>query len=321
MSKNEVLLQNAEAVREVLLSVIKEAKNDEISVPFSGEVSSDVMSNVMRPSSKRDENKQLEGLSTSTFLDELFLDDEGKPVHGIPKASNTILTGLPSSGKSLFMAELLVKLAVHSKVVFVTSEDIWTSTSGRMDLETRVMDKAKKLGLDWEKIYTNIYILDTVENKEIRDWVNFISTYRRLVESEQATVLLVDSLTLLEDNRGALKGRLRELMRYNQRKGITSIMVNQRAVEEADNLAMAGGIALSHIVDIVMVMDYKKVSSWDGQLKQDVPTAKQGKMVNFFRILKCRLCRFNGKYFAYELPDDGIVKFINAEEDIPTEEK
>jgi len=317
---DKTLQENADALRSVLANILENAKTDEVSEPFNKEISNDVMSNVSRPSSEQNESKKLVGIKTDTFLDEIFLDNDDKSIDGIPAVSNTILTGLPSSGKSLLIAELLIKLAQNNKVIFVTSEDMWTSTSGRYDLETRVMEKAKKLGIDWSKIFINMYIIDTVEHAELRDWINFITTYRRLVEGEKATILLVDSLTLLEDNRGALKRRLLELMRYNQKKGITSILINQRAIEEVDNLAMAGGISLSHIVDIVMVMDYKKVWSGDAQIKDDTG-AKQGETINFFRILKCRLCKTLVNYKRYEIIKDGMINLINKPEFNISEEK
>jgi hypothetical protein len=145
-------------------------------------------------------------------------------------------------------------------------------------------------------------------NAELRDWHTFVHAYRNLVENEKVEFLLVDSMTLLEDTRGQLKMRVLELMRYNQIHGITAILINQRGIDEADGLNTAGGIALTHIVDIVMELDFKKPSSWDSQLKLDIPDAKQGQMVNFFRILKCRVCRYNASYINYEISKDGFVK-------------
>jgi predicted ATP-dependent serine protease len=198
-------------------------------------------------------------------------------------------------------------------VCFVTSEEIFKTDSGRYSLEARMLERAKKLELNIEVIKKHLFIIDTVKHTELREWFNFVGEYRRLVANQKIQLLIVDSLTMLEDSRTQMKNRLLDLTRFNQTHGVTAIMINQRAVEEADNLSMAGGIALSHIVDTVMVMDYKKVSSWDGQLKMDIPTAKQGQEVKFFRILKNRLGKFNGKYIAYEITDDGLIKEIKNE--------
>jgi KaiC/GvpD/RAD55 family RecA-like ATPase len=249
----------------------------------------------------------------------MFLGKEDVAIVGMPFGSNNILTGLPNSGKSLLVEEIALKVAWSGKkVLYVTSEEAWKTDSPRYDLENRMMEKAKILTIEWDIIKKNLFILDTVTFPELREWYNLISAYRLLVEREKIDLVLIDSMTLVEDSRGQIKYRILELMRYNQIHGITSIMINQRAIEESDTLAMAGGISLSHIVDTVFVLDYKKISSWDGTLKLDIPSAKQGAIVNFFRILKCRLCRFNAHYFGYEISKEGFVKLI---ENKPVEEK
>jgi KaiC/GvpD/RAD55 family RecA-like ATPase len=169
------------------------------------------------------------------------------------------------------------------------------------------MEKAKLLGLDWEKLKDNISILDNVKNAGLREWETFIGAYRALVEGEKVTFLAIDSLSMLEDVRGQIKNRLSELCRYNQRQGVTSLIISQRSTEDADGLNLAGGLALSHIVDVVLELDWKKVSSWNGAIKQDTGVA-QGQTVNFFRVLKCRMCKYNAHYFKYEITKDGLIK-------------
>jgi KaiC/GvpD/RAD55 family RecA-like ATPase len=274
--------------------------------PFTVDVPKSMVTKVTRVS-KDQTVKKLTALKTGTFLDKMFLDCEDKPIGGLPTASNSILTGLPNSGKSLLMDEVALRMSSEGhKVILVLSEEIFRSDSGRFDLESRLKEKAKVLGLDWTKIAQNLFVLDTITNAELRDWSNFVTVYRSLCETEKIEVLLVDSMTLLEDNRGSLKFRLLELSRYNQKYGITSIVINQRAIEEADTLAMAGGIGLSHIVDTVLILDYKRLSSWDGQIKLDTG-AKQTEMINFFRILKCRICKCRMNYFQYDITKNGLV--------------
>ena len=306
-----------DALIKAMQKMIDESKTDEVSNPFTQEPKA---GNVIRPATDDMKFKDLKGIETGTFLDRMFLDGEDKPINGIPFGSNSILTGLPNSGKSLLLEEIALRLAAQEdgveprhKVCYVLSEEMWRTEGARFDLENRMRNKARQLNLDWSIISKNLYVLDTVTHAELRDWFNFISTLRNLVETEKIDILLIDSMTLLEDNRGSLKFRVLELIRYCQTHGLTSILINQRAVEESDSLAMAGGIALSHIVDTVFILDYKKISSWDSQLKTDIPTAKQGQVLNFFRILKCRICRSDGHYFGYEITKDGLVKLIEAE--------
>lgn len=254
------------------------------------------------------EAKKLVSFKTDTMIDLLFLDSNGKAINGIPFGSTAILTGLPNSGKSLFVEEMALRLAsAKHKVCYVTSEEVFRSKTARFDLESRLKEKAYILKFDWQVIAQNLFVLDAVSCAELRDWATFASTYRHLAEKEKIEMLLIDSITLLEDSRGQLKYRVSELSKYGQMHGISSIMISQRSIEESDTLAMAGGIGLSHIVDIVMTLDWKRLSSWDATIKQDLQ-AKQGETTYFFRILKCRMCRFVGNYIGYEITKDGFVR-------------
>lgn len=300
--------ENAEKVRKAIEKMLENAQNDgSLNEPFVGELKAKG-EGFIKPSSLDKVSKTLIGFKTGTFLDSLFLDEKGKLIDGIPFGTNSLLTGLPNSGKSLLGEEIVLRVAQEHKVCYVLSEEAFRTDSARFDLETRMKNReALMSGLSWTMIEKNLFVLDTVMNAELRDWHSFVQAYRNLVENEKIEFLFVDSMTLLEDARGALKMRVLELMRYNQLHGITSILINQRGIDEADGLAMAGGISLSHIVDMVLIMDYKKISTWDAQLKIDIPDAKQGATVNFFRILKCRICRYDTHYFAYHIDDNGFV--------------
>jgi len=310
--KKEVNVQEtAKAIAEAVKLVLANAQQNDwglANTPFTQKIEQSKSQKVIKPNLGEENKKELSAFKTFTFLDGMFLDSSGKSIDGIPFSSNSILTGLPNSGKSLLLEEIALRVANSGKkVCFVTSEEAFRTETPRFDLESRMRERAKILSLNWETISKNLSVVDTVIFAELREWNAFVSTYRNLVESEGIDLVLVDSMTLLEDVRGQIKYRVLELMRYNQIHGITSILVNQRAIEESDTLAMAGGISLSHIVDVVFVLDYKKISSWDGTLKMDIPSAKQGAILNFFRILKCRLCRFNAHYIGYEITKDGFV--------------
>lgn len=296
----------------IVRRMIEAAQTDNIAVEnelFTRKVDESRLKFVINPDvNKMNKNPLVDSeFKTGTFLDSLFLDFTDKPINGLPYGSNTILTGLPNSGKTLLVMEVALRVAETRPVAYVTSEKIFRSGNARTDLEAQMVRMTQALGLDWTKIIANLYVIDTVANAELRDWTNFISTYRSLVEIKKIQMVLIDSMTLLEETRGALKYRVLELMRYNQKNGLISIMINQRAIEEADTLAMAGGVALAYAVDIVMTLDYKKVSSWDAQIKMDTG-AKQSETINFFRILKCSLSKFDAHYKAYEITPQGQVK-------------
>lgn len=266
--------------------------------------------NIISPQTTIEHGKKIEPFKTYTFLDEMFLDENDKPIDGIPFGANAILTGLPNSGKSLLIEEIALQTASRGKkVCLVSSEELFRSDTPRYDLESRLMERAKSLKLNWEEIKKNLFVLDVVAYAELRDFHNFVSTYRYLAEKEKIDLLLLDSLTMLEDSRGQIKYRLIELCKYNQIHGITAIMVSQRATDSSDSLSLAGGIGLTHIADIVLELDYKKISSWDSTIKADIE-CKNGEIVYFFRILKDRMTRFKGNYFRYEITKDGLVRLV-----------
>lgn len=300
----------ADQLREVLTDVLKNAQQGQSEWQQSMSIENQEKKdnpNVTLPSTEEKQAKVLKAITTGTFLDSKFLGMDDKPIGGIPVGSSSILTGLPNSGKSILFEEMVLRLAnAGYKICYVLSEETYRTETERYDAESRLKDKAKIMKLPWLAIAKNLFVLDTVTHAELREWENFASTYRSLVEEKKIDIVFIDSMTLLEDVRGQIKYRVLDLMRYNQLHGITSLLINQRAIEESDSMAMAGGIGISHIVDIVFILDYKKISSWDSQMKQDMGV-RQSETVNFFRILKCRLCKFDAHYFGYAITKDGFV--------------
>jgi KaiC/GvpD/RAD55 family RecA-like ATPase len=309
--KPATVQDQAKQVMDALAILVKNAQfgdTDSVTKPFATKLEDKKTENVTKLSTEESTVKQLKGFKTFTFLDQMFLNGEEKPIDGIPIGTSAICTGIPNTGKSLLIAEIALRVANEGhKVCFTTSEEIWRTKTERFDLENRMREKAKILGLDWQKISQNLFVLDAVAHADLRDWSNFVSTLRNLVETEKIELLLIDSLTLLEDSRNALKYRLLELMKYGQIHGLTSILISQRAIDEVDGLALAGGIGLSHIADIVFVLENKKLSSWDATMKMDLG-AKQSETVNFFRILKNRISKYDGHYHGYTITKDGFVR-------------
>ena len=246
-----------------------------------------------------------------TFLDQFFLDKDDKPLEGIPKVAQIGIVGNPDVGKSLIAQEIALRLSSDGhKVIFTTSEDIFQSDNDRFDLQSRMKQMATFLGLSWENIKQNLFVLDIIAHGQLRDWNTLVSTYRLLVEQEKAEFLIVDSLTLLDDYRAGLKNHLAEFVRYNQRNGITGIYISQKSTEDAiDQHGLAGGIALSHLLDIEFEINFKKVWSGDVQMKLDCD-AKQGDILHFIRILKCRLGKADMKYHRLQLTKDGILSMV-----------
>lgn len=269
---------------------------------------------ISRPKSKTEAKKLMKFFETGTFIDELFLAEDGKPANGVPVVVQMGIVGLPDVGKSILVQEIALKAASKGKrVAFVPSEDAWELPNARFDLQSRFKQKADSMGLDWEDIRNSLFVFDTINHSQLRDWRTFVGAYRYIVEVLGGIDLLIlDSITVMETHRGALKNRLLNLARYNQQRGITALYVCQRSLEKADEYAIAGGIGLAHNLDATICIDFKKAS---GQLKADLnetrPKDKQIKqwdVVHFIRMLGCRLCGFDRRYYEAEISQDGFLK-------------
>ena len=238
---------------------------------------------VLTPDAAPEAKKPLLGFPTGTFIDNFFLTPEGKSLNGVPICGQFAITGLPGAGKSIIVEEIAVRVAASGrKVLFATAEDTWKSATPRFDLQSRLKQKADILGLDWNKIRENLFVLDTVAYPELRDWNTFAETYRYVAEKEKIELALIDSVTVLEAYRGALKYRVMELARYNQVNGITALYVNQRSSEVWDSYDMAGGIGLAHNLDGTIIVDYGRVYWQDQQIDLAV---SRGDFIRVSRVL------------------------------------
>lgn len=273
---------------------------------------------VLRPDKAEEAKKPLIGFPTGTFLDQLFLTPEGKALNGIPICSQLAITGLPGAGKSILVEEIAVKVAANGrKVIYVTAEDTWKSPTPRFDLESRMKQKADILGLDWNKIRENLYVLDTVAYPELREWNTFAETYRYIVEKENIELAIIDSVTVLEAYRGALKYRVMELARYNQVHGVTGLFVNQRSAEKWDSYDMAGGIGLAHNLDGTIIVDYGRVYWQDQQIDLEVP---RGEFVRIARVLDCRMCNFERRRLRIDITHEGFVRVVKPLPESPSKD-
>jgi KaiC/GvpD/RAD55 family RecA-like ATPase len=303
-----------EAMAKTLASAMKEAREpaDEWELatkPMTTEIErkeKKLSSFVLRPSIETKARKSLLGLPTGTFVDSLFSTPEGKPLNGSPIVGQFALTGLPGAGKSILTEEIAVNVSsAEKKVLYTTAEDTWQSPTPRFDLQSRMKQKADFLKRDWDKIRENLFVLDTVMFPNLRDWNTFAEAYRYIVEKESIDLAIIDSVTVLESYRGALKYRVMELTRHNQMKGVTCIYVNQRSKESWDTYEMAGGIGLAHNLDGTIIVDYGRVYWQDQQKDLEV---KRGEFVRIARVLDCRMCDFNRDRIRIDITKEGLLR-------------
>jgi len=261
---------------------------------------------VLQPDEAVEAKKPLMSFPTGTFIDYLYLNPEGKTLDGLPICGQFAITGLPGAGKSILVEEISVNVAASGRrVLFATAEDTWKSPTPRFDLQSRLKQKADILALDWSKIRENLFVLDTVAYPELRDWNTFAETYRYVVGKEKIELAIVDSVTVLEAYRGALKYRVMELARYNQVHGVTALYVNQRSRETWDNYEMAGGIGLAHNLDGAIIVDYGRVYWQDQQTDLE---ANRGEFVRIARVLDCRICNFERRRVKVDITPDGFLR-------------
>jgi KaiC/GvpD/RAD55 family RecA-like ATPase len=263
---------------------------------------------VLRPDVATEAKKPLVGFPTGTFVDYLFLTAEEKPLNGVPICGQFAVTGLPGAGKSILAEEIAVRVAASGrKVLFATAEDTWKSVTPRFDLQSRMKQKADILGLDWKRVMANLFVLDTVVFPELRDWNTFAETYRYVVERDKIELAIIDSVTVLESYRGALKYRVMEIARFNQVHGVTGLYINQRSAELWDTYEMAGGIGLAHNLDGTILVDYGRVYWQDQQVDLE---AKRGEFVRIARVLDCRMCNFERRRIRIDITSDGFIKAL-----------
>jgi len=311
MDKEE-MKEVAQEMAKALADALKPQQNEweQASRPFKSEEEKAKEQSeklILKPNEETKVTKKLESevIKTDTFLDNLY--GEGN-LGGIPFGIQIGITGLPSSGKSILIEEIAVRVASMGKhVLLITSEDAWSLDTPRMDLQNRCKQKADILKLDWDKIKENLWIIDAVTFTELRDWETFAQTYRFVCKNNNIELVLFDSLTMLESYRGNLKYRLQEITKFNQLHGVTAIFINQRAKEEWDVREMAGGIGLGHILDSTMIIDYGR--TYHEQIRMDLEV-KRGVDVKIVRVLGCRLCAFDGKYHKCSITSDGFLRLV-----------
>lgn len=314
---NSLVQVMAQAISQAVVKSQQPVVSDEWSVveaPVKEEITEEegesLKSLVSRPSGDLSSKKKLLGFTTGTFLDELFLsEDDVTPLGGVPICSQVGITGLPGSGKTLLSMEIALKVANNGKkVLYVTSEDVFASDTPRFDLQSRLMRKAQQLKLNWKKISDNLYVMDAANYSELREWSKFIRTYRYACESNGIDFAIIDSITLLETMRGALKYRVSEIARYNQKEGITALYVNQRAAEDVDVFAMAGGITLAHTYDAIVIIDYCYAYAQGLLAELKKFEVKRGEFVRFSRVLDCALCGYVRDYLLVDIDKNGFLR-------------
>ncbi len=137
-------------------------------------------------------------------LDELFFTTEvkkrkvvRKPLGGIPSLSVFNITGASDTGKSLMVEQFAIKQASEGKkVAFITVE-----TPAPFVLVS-LKERAKAMGIDFEKIEDNIAMIDAASYSSLRENIpNLLATLAHVIKTYDVRFTVIDSVTGLYEHR------------------------------------------------------------------------------------------------------------------------
>jgi len=243
-------------------------------------------------------------------LDELFYRlewKEGKPqrvpLPGFPRYAVIHLTGVPDTGKSLAAEQFaLAQAGRNEKVLLVTVE-----LPGPFLVQS-LRERARAMGVDWEKVERNILLADCATHAELRDnVVALTSLIEGVVEREGVKHVVIDSVTgLYEGKEMMARGIVRRLYQTMKALYQTAVFISQkRSSHEETSAEAAGGYAVPHIVDCTIVFSKFTVASKQAANLYGAPV---GDVVRTLRIDGCRLCGHDTRIHRLVIDEQGIVK-------------
>ncbi len=244
---------------------------------------------IVRPALLDDLLKTQEALSVNSVLDFLCLtEDAENSLGGLPKSCTTVLAGPPGKGKTRSaLAALIYAARAGERVVLVVAEEGFhdCEATGRDDLCSRLV----KLGMDLTELDEEEFKAEVLENIWIRQsqhhkgqtWDDFIARYRYLVEKEEITFVIIDSLNMLDPAHTRTADHLGALKTYNHERGVTCLCIGQ----VRDTGAPAGGEALMHTADAVFLIEEMSLGSkdiaakWGGVYREKIDIIRAVKSV------------------------------------------
>lgn len=246
-------------------------------------------SDIIRPSTLSHRVKVQEAMPVGSVLDVLCLTEDAQhALGGLPKGCTMALAGPPGKGKTRSALAALAQVAARGeKVAFVVAEEGFHDHegSGRDDLCSRMTKigmtvtglKEKEFA---KKVLDNIYVLESQYHKG-QTWDDFIQRYRFLVEKEEISFVVIDSLNMLDPTRHHTADNLSALKTYNHEHGVTCLCIGQIK----DTGAPAGGEALQHTADAVFLIEEMSLGSkeiaeqWGGKYRDKIEIIRAVKSV------------------------------------------
>lgn len=244
---------------------------------------------IIRPALLEHLIKEQEAVPLGSVLDLLCLSPDGsQSLGGIPKGCTIALAGPPGKGKTRTALAGLARVAMSGeKVAFVIAEEGFHDPegNGRDDLCSRMTKIAMSAtGLDEKgvrnKVLSNVFVLESQYHKG-HSWDDFVTKYRYLVEKEEISFVVIDSLNMLDPSKNRTADNLSALKTYNHEQGITCLCIGQIR----DTGAPVGGEALQHTADAVFLLEEMSLGSkdiaelWGGNYRDKIDVMRAVKCV------------------------------------------
>ena len=253
---------------------------------------------------------RLEGVPTGVAgLDALFyrveFSEDGPrtcPLGGFPRGAAVHVTGISDTGKSLLAEQFCLAQAERGEgVVFVTVE----SPAAFVDMA--LQQRRLAMGIDKDAMQ-NIVIVDAAMHDAVReDLPTFLATAKAALEEVKARHLVIDSLTgLYEAREMQARSIVRRIYQFVKENGLTAVLTSQkRSGHEELSAEAAGGFAVSHILDVTLVLAKKIVLSAAQSRLWHAPI---GEMVRFLRIDGSRLCGHDTRTHFLTITREGLLQ-------------
>jgi hypothetical protein len=107
-----------------------------------------------------------------------------------------------------------------------------------------------------KKVLENVFVMECQYHKGTT-WDDFVGKYRYLVEKEEISFVVIDSLNMLDPTRNRTADNLSVLKTYNHEAGITCLCLGQIR----DTGMPVGGEALQHTADAVFLLEELSMGS------------------------------------------------------------
>lgn len=225
-----------------------------------------------------------------------------RPLGGLPAYGVYNLTGVPDTGKSLFVEQFALRQAADGRpVAFVTVE------SPAPFLAAALKARAQAMGIDYRQAEQGILLIDAASHPELREELpTLLATLAYAIREYRIQATVVDSVTGLCEAREIQAHEVRTLFNFLKRWRQTGLLVSQkRSGHEELSAEAAGGYAVAHIVDGTIVFSKKLIqSSYDERLYR----RPIGEVVRLLRIDGCRLAGHDPNTHLLEITEAGLVR-------------